>query len=167
MQDSSTALSTSPAKPLPFPPKTTSRLQVRGKLAVALRTIIHEGQDIAPAAERAGMTGHAVRCALAKPHVIAWMKQEREVFRAYVSAQNIHRAKEMRDTSGNAMAQLGAMKLIEQIGDEQMRSPASQQRAGMVVVVVNAGQSTAAASPAAVTIDHEPNGNALDQSVTE
>jgi hypothetical protein len=102
-----------------------------------MKAIVWEGQELDQAAKTANLTTFQVRQALARPHVIAWVKQEREVFRAHVSAQNIHRAKQLRDESGNAMAQLGAMKFIEQIGDEPGAGSVQQRAPGMVIVVMN------------------------------
>jgi hypothetical protein len=125
--------------------------RVTGKLAIACRRIVHEGEELDEAAHAADLTTRTLRLALAKPHVIAWVKAEREVFRAYVSAQNIHHAKKMRDTSGNAMAKLGAMKLIEQIGDDAPASSA-QSAPGMVIVVVN----QAPGASVSATVEHKP-----------
>jgi hypothetical protein len=117
-------------------PRTAAKTgRVAGKLLVALKRIVWQGEELDQAAQAAGLTTYQVREALSKPHVIAHVKAEREVFRAHVSAQNIHRAKEMRDTSENAMAQLGAMKFIEQIGDEQHGSSAGIRSPGFVIVV--------------------------------
>src|SRR5271166_2934555 len=95
---------TAPVKRLDIPiphnkPKRAARMPA--KLQIALKQIIWEGSDLQAAAKAAALTTHTVRCALNRPHVIAWMKQEREVFRAYVSAQNIHRAVEIRDAADN------------------------------------------------------------------
>lgn len=132
------AVTTDNAKPPTRQADKPKRLSVRGKLAIALRSIIHEGQEIPQAAKLAGITGNCIRLALAKPHVIQWMRNEREVFRAYVSAQNIHYARELRNSSDNGMVRLGAIKVIEQIGDEQHGSAAGVRSPGFVIVVNNA-----------------------------
>jgi hypothetical protein len=122
--------------------QTASRpLRVTGKLAIACKRIVWEGEELDIAAKAAGLTTRTLRLALERPHVISWIRAQREVFRAHVSAQNIHRAKKMRDESDNQMAALGAMKLIEQIGDQS--APGAQQPAspGLVIVVMgNAAQ---------------------------
>jgi hypothetical protein len=114
-------------------PRRAVRLPV--KLQTALKAIIWDGQDLQGAAQTAQLTTHAVRCALNKPHIISWMKAEREVFRAYVSAQNIHRAVEIRDAADN-MPAVNAMKFIEEPSSEQTNKPASASP-GITIRLVN------------------------------
>lgn len=111
-------------------------MQVTGKLAEAINLIITEGKEMDAAAAAVGITTRRLRLALEKPHVIRHMKAEREVFRAYISAQNIHHARELRNQAGNAMARLGAMKFIEGMTDDPQARPAAAQAPGVVVVVV-------------------------------
>lgn len=126
------------------PPKANRKNapQVTGKLVIALKAIVWEGQELQQAATLAGLTTHAVRLALSRPHVIAFLKAEREVLRQYVSAQNIHHVVAMRE-SGNAMAALGAMKLIEQMGtDNAGRSIGSVGSPGLTIQIINSVSST-------------------------
>jgi hypothetical protein len=127
-----------PATPLNKPKRAW---KVPAKQQVALKAIIWEGQELDEAAATAGLTTHALRCALAKPQVIAWMKAEREVLRAYVSAQNIHHAREMRNKSGNAMAKLGAMRFIEGIDEQHARGSGPSASPGVTIRVVTVVQS--------------------------
>lgn len=116
-------------------PKRAVRLPQQ--LQTALKAIIWDGQALDEAAAIAGLTTHTVRCALAKPHIITWMKAEREVLRAYVSAQNIHRAREIRDAADN-MPAMHAIKYIDGIGDEQQsRSNGLTASAGVTIRIVN------------------------------
>jgi len=108
---------------------------VRGKLVLALKAIVWEGAEFKEAGEAAGLTAYQVRKAIDRPHVREYLRREREVFRAHVSAQNIHRAKQLRDESGNAMAQLGAMKFIEAMGDEDGARPGGSHTPGIVIMV--------------------------------
>lgn len=112
--------------------------RVTGKLLVACKSIVWQGYELDRAAKHAGLTTRSLRLALERPHVITFMKTEREVFRAYVSAQNIHHAVKMRNGAGNAMARLGAMKFIEQLGDDPQASAGRASAAGFVVMVVDA-----------------------------
>lgn len=108
----------------PIPTKTEPRaLQVKGRLTNALKSIVWQGNEIVQAARAAGMNPSVVRKALAKPHVIAFLKAERDVFRAYVASQNIHHAVKLRK-SGNAMAKLGAIKYLDGVSDERTGSQA-------------------------------------------
>lgn len=125
--------------------------RVTGKLAIACRRIVHEGEELDEAAHAAGLTTRTLRLALAKPHVIAWVKAEREVFRAYVSSQIIHRAKQIIDHGRNENARVAAMKFVEQIGDDAPASSA-QSAPGMVIVVVN----QAPGASVSATVEHKP-----------
>lgn len=115
--------------------KPTRPPRVKGKLVEACRAIVRQGQSLDEAARTAGLTTRSVRLALEKPHVIAFLKAEREVFRAYISAQNIHRAAEIRDSAGNAMARLGAIKVIEQLGDDNAGGSSTSRAPGVMIVI--------------------------------
>lgn len=109
--------------------------RVTGQLAVALKAIAWDGAELHEAAQAAGMKTRNLRLALEKRHVLAFLKEQREVFRSYVSAQNIRHAKELRDTSKNAMARLGAMKYIDNVADEATISAARARAPGVVIVI--------------------------------
>jgi hypothetical protein len=70
------------------------------------------------AAAIAGLNVLSIRNALQKPHVLAYYKQQREVLRSRESPANIHRLCEIRDAANNLPA-VNAIKVLEQIGDEQ------------------------------------------------
>jgi hypothetical protein len=74
------------------------------------------------AAAIAGLNVISIRNALHKPHVLAYYKQQREVLRARESPANIHRLIEIRDFAPNLPA-IHAIRLLEQIGDEQTNKP--------------------------------------------
>jgi hypothetical protein len=117
--------------------------RVTGKLQVACKAIAWEGQELDQAAKTAGLTTRALRLALERRHVIAFLKEQREVFRAYVSAQNIHHAKELRDKTGNAMAKLGAMKYIDQIADAEHGVSGRSSSPGVTIIIGQAPSVTA------------------------
>jgi hypothetical protein len=134
--------------------KTASRpKRVTGKLHEACMRIIELGEEDDQAAKAVGLRTRTVRLARQKPHVIAWMKQQREVFRAHVSAQNIFHARKMRNESTNEMAKLGAMKLIEQIGDDPEAARGRVASPGIVILV---GGDATAPQPPTVTIEAVP-----------
>ena len=112
------------------------RRRVTGRLKTALDLMIYEGQAFDVAARTANLTVRSMRRALDRPYVIAYLKAQREVFRASASAANIHRLVEMRDKSGNAMAKLGAIKVLEQI-DETAPNAGNRAASPGFVVVVN------------------------------
>jgi hypothetical protein len=127
-------------------------LQVEGKLKAALDLMVfgpQEGEnaglalDLAQACRSVGMRYSSMRKAIEKPHVRQYLSAQKQVFRAAASAQNISYAVKMRADAGNAMAQLGAMKFIEQDAEQSERSAASARTPGIVVQIINQGASEA------------------------
>lgn len=115
------------------PPK--KRMQIRGKLQVALDKMIWEGLPFNEAAHAANFNVCAMRKALGRPHVLAYLRAERDVLRASMCPRNIHVLAEVRDQTGNQMARVQAVKALEQLGDEQQASVTKQALPGLVVVV--------------------------------
>jgi hypothetical protein len=100
------------------------RLQVRGKLKRAVDLLIYGDEsgkryDHITAARAANYHPASMRKALELPHVIAYLRKQKQVFRESVSGANIHVLREIRDDSGNAMARLGAVKLLEDDGTQR------------------------------------------------
>ena len=93
--------------------------------------------DFSDAARAVGFNVRAMRKALERPHVRAYLKAQKEVFRASASAQNISALVKLRDESGNGMVQLGAIKTLEQMTDDPAAQGTPQARPGLVIVVVN------------------------------
>lgn len=152
MSDVATIQQRQPAdyRPIGKPPRPP---RVAGKLVIALQAIVREGQDLQQAAQAAGLTTHTLRRALEKPHVIAYLKAQKDVFRAYISGQNIHRLAEIRDASGNAMAKLGAIKLLEQVDEHDQRSSAGARSPGVVIIVGSKADVTIEPVKRALTVD--------------
>lgn len=67
------------------------------------------------AAVKAGMHVRSMRLALKRPHVIAYLKQARQVFLASVGAGNIRRLAQLRDQDDNRNAAVAAARTIEGI----------------------------------------------------
>jgi hypothetical protein len=132
-----------PASKLPVPhtkaraPAISDKRQRIGtKLQAALTELVWNGKDIASAAHAAGLTGHAVRCALAKPHVIRALREERDVFTAYARAGNIHALLDVRENSKNDNARVAAAKVIEHRVDEPGTGTSSAMP-GITIVIGN------------------------------
>lgn len=130
---------------VPAKPDKPKRMQIRGKLKAALDLMVYgdaEGNryDHVSAPRKVGFTPQAMRKAIERPHVQRYLAEQKQVFRKSLSAANIHVLGEIRDDAGNAMARLGAVKLLEQL-DERAPAASSGQRAVMpgVVVIVNQG----------------------------
>jgi hypothetical protein len=112
--------------------------RVTGRLKLAIDAVVEEGLDPYEAAAKVGMHARSMRLALNRRHVLAYLRQQREVLRQTASAQNIHHAIAMRAGSTNEMAKLGAMKFIEAIEDEvQRRGHVPALTPGLVIQIVN------------------------------
>jgi hypothetical protein len=112
-------------------------LIVTGRLKNVLDRVVNEGADPYEAGRAEGMLARSIRKALAKPHVLAYLRAARQVLREQARAQNIHHMIEMSRSSTNEMAKLGAMKLLEQ-NDEYSRPNAhGQTMPGLVICIVS------------------------------
>lgn len=114
--------STALAVPAQSKPK---RVDIRGRLRAALDKMVWEGLPYDEAARECDFTVSAMRKALQRPHILAYLRNEREVLRASIAPRNIHRLVEIRDAADN-MPAVQAIKALEQLGEEQgSRSPAN------------------------------------------
>lgn len=129
-------------------------LKVTGKLRKAIEYMVFEGSktDYKSAAEKAGLTAHAIRLALDRPHVKAFYRQLVEVLRTAEEARTIHRFAEIRDAADNMPA--------VQAGKELLRTPdesSSNNKGfapGFCVQIVNVQQ--ASSMPHTPTIEAKP-----------
>jgi hypothetical protein len=119
-------------------PDKPKRLEVRGKLRQSLDAMVWEGMTYLEAAKSYGFSSSSMRKALSRPHVLAYLRAEREVLRASASPRNIHRLIAIRDAADN-MPAVNAIKALEQIGDDPASSSAAQHRAPGVVIVIQNG----------------------------
>lgn len=107
--------SSSPAKEKTGKPP---RKQIRGKLKAALDLMVF-GDDEQPvydflaAARKVGFTVQAMRKALERPHIRAYLTEQKQVFRESASAQNIRRAIEIRDQDENRTASIQAIRYLD------------------------------------------------------
>jgi hypothetical protein len=95
-----------------------------------------------------------MRLALQRPHVIAYLKQRREVFRVNACAGNIHRLAKVAESSGNAMAVVQAVKAMEQIGENEAQSGGRSALPGLQIVVIQGAIDTRLTHAQPVTIDN-------------
>lgn len=112
--------------------------------------MVFEGLPFDEAARKQDFTVRAMRYALERPHVIRYLREQKQVFRASASSQNISRLVAIRDQGSNAMAQLGAIKLLEQV-DEQEERKGAVRTPGVTIVIATGEQSLKS-----VTIDAQP-----------
>ena len=116
--------------------KTRSAPQrVTGKLADAINRMVELGERYDDAGRAVGLTARSMRKALDRPHVIAFLRARKQVFREAASTANIKRLCEIRDAANN-MPAVQAIKALEQLPDDNV-SAAKGLMPGFVVQIVN------------------------------
>lgn len=132
-------------------------MRVDGKLRKACMALVHDGLGWKEAAERAGFRPSSMLSALERPHVKAFIKQQRDVLRSSMCGRNILVLAEVRDQTDNQMARVQAVKALEQLEDQQVaRGPA----AAMPGLTIHVHQVQASASKG-ITIDVSPTDSAI------
>ena len=101
----------------PVSPRDTRTLRIQGKLKAALDKMVWEGLEYADAAKEVKFSVASMRKAFSRPHVLAYVRAERQVLRESLSPRNIHRLREIRDAADN-MPAIQAIRTLEQLGDE-------------------------------------------------
>jgi hypothetical protein len=127
---------------LPEQPKPSPIERVTGKVRTAIEAMVWEGLPRAKAAEKAGISEHGLYKALRKPPVKAFYMEQLDVLRTSERARNIHALVEVRDGTGNAMARVGAVKVLEQISDEAGSHRSSVTPPGLTIIIENGSSLT-------------------------
>ncbi|WP_447410673.1 hypothetical protein, partial [Clostridium perfringens] len=65
--------------------------------------MVYEGLKRSDAAERVGLTDHALRTALTKPHVLAYLNQCMEVLRTGLRPRALHTMGELLETKNESV----------------------------------------------------------------
>lgn len=129
--------------------KTGKRLQIGKKLKAALDLMVWQGKRWNEAARAVDFEGSSMRKALERPHVQAYLRAQKQVFRASVSCRNISVLEEIRDSGENQMARLGAVKLLEQIDEQAQATASAGKSAGVTIQILQV-------MPGSVTDHHRP-----------
>lgn len=127
--------------------------RVTGKLRKAIEAMVWEGASRKEAAQRADLSDHGLRQALRRAHVLAHYRRECEVLRTSGRAKRLHRLEELAAQDENRNAAVAAIKVAEQLGDEQATSGKLPQAAGLVIVIV---PPATGAEPKQTIIDAQP-----------
>ena len=109
------------------------RITKRVKDAIAVMVVDKRRWD--DAAREVGLTTRAMRLALEKPHVIAYMRKQLEVSRGARQVANFHRLCEIADAENN-MPAVQAIRALEQISDEQTNTKQTTSP-GVTIRIVN------------------------------
>jgi hypothetical protein len=113
---------------------------VTGKLKVACDAIVHDGLYWDQAAVRAGLSVRTMRLAMKRPHVLQYLRRERDVLLASYVAQNPRRLAELRDQSVNMAAAVRAAATLETMHDAPAsRGAAGEPMPGLVIRIVTDG----------------------------
>jgi hypothetical protein len=123
--------------------------RVTGKLHKAIEIMVWEGASRREAAQRAGLSDHGLRQALRRPHVLAHYRAECEVLRTSGRAKRLHRLEELAAQDENRNAAVAAIKVAEQLGDEQAASGARLNLPGLVIQIIGA-------APRQTVVDVQP-----------
>jgi hypothetical protein len=109
--------------------------RVTGRLLRAITEMIWSGSSRADAAKAAGMTDHSLRCALRKPHVIAFYRRELGVLRESERAKTFHRLCGLRDQDDNKNAAVAAARTLEGATENEAARPGQVQAFGFVIAI--------------------------------
>jgi hypothetical protein len=117
--------------------KVEKRMEIRGKLRQAVDAMVWDGLEWNEAAKQFNFDVRAMRNALARPHVVAYLRSERQVLRESLSPRNIHRLREIRDAADN-MPAIQAIRTLEQMGDDTMHgNGAVTHSPGLTIRIIN------------------------------
>jgi hypothetical protein len=108
--------------------------------------MVHEGCDLVAAARASGLRPDTLRRHLHRIVTIGFIHRERKAFRAALCSSNEYFLGEIR-SGDNSMAAVNAIKVLEQLDDEQHRAGSDAQVAGITIQIVN---NVAADAPAKV-----------------
>ena len=126
--------------------------QVTGKLKTACDFMIYGNEAGEPleydeAAMAAGLTVRAMRMALEKPHVRAYLRQQRAILIASFHSTNPLHIARMRDQSTNQMVRLQAARAIEDMGGEAAATDGRRPMSPGVTIIIGAP------TPPAIAVD--------------
>lgn len=99
--------------------------------------MVWDGLEYNEAAKQFNFQVRSMRDALARPHVQAYLRAERQVLRESLSPRNIHRLREIRDAANN-MPAVQAIRTLEQMSEDQpMAGSAASHSPGITIRIIN------------------------------
>lgn len=119
-----------PRKP---PARTTAQgLAITPRVRRAVELMVWDGKRYAEAAAETGLTARAMRLALERPHVLAYLRSQQQVLRSSEGPRSIHRLAEIRDAADNMPAVTSARELLTE-SESHARSSTSAATPGVVI----------------------------------
>lgn len=101
--------------------------------------MVFEGVSFDQAARQSSFGVPAMRSALQRSHVLAYLRHQREVLRQSICAGNPNRLREIRDQDDNRAAAVRAVLALEGMSEPVYRHGGAASIPGCVVVVAPAG----------------------------
>ena len=98
----------------------SARNGVSGRLKAALDDMVWNATPWEEAAKKANLTVRAMRLAMERPHILAYLRAGRRVRLATMSPKNLQRLGELRDQDDNSTAAVQAAKALEGLASEQL-----------------------------------------------
>ncbi len=135
---------------LPIQPEPKRKPKIGNKLKRAIDLVVFEGAELQEAAAGAGLTTYQLRQAFGRAHVITYLKQRREVFRAAINGKNIYRLDKIAN-SGNQPA-VNAIRLLEQIDEAESGRTQTNTTPHVTVKIVSVGAAFPQGKPQPQTI---------------
>jgi hypothetical protein len=103
--------------------------------------MIYEGADLTTAARSVGIRGDTLRRWLHRGELVSFVRRERRAFREALCANTEHVLQEIRSSSDNFMARLGAARELERLADEtSLRRADETVGPGISIRVINVVQ---------------------------
>ena len=126
-------------------PATRAGKIIRGPLKVSLDLLVYGDDDgnrydWKTACDKAGYSRVSMRKALERAHVLAYLNQQKQVFRKHAAAGNIARAIELREQDDNKTAAIQAIRYLDGLGEQDHQREGSTAIVPGVVVQVNVSQ---------------------------
>jgi hypothetical protein len=126
-------------------------------IRTAIDAVVFDRCSREEACKKAGITERALYLALEKAEVASYWNSSVVMLRTGEKARNVHVLTEVRDSSGNAMARVAAVKTIEQLIETEAPASTSHSRQpGVVIQIIQQAPSQHQRQPGAM-IDVTPN----------
>jgi hypothetical protein len=116
----------------------TPPLRITKRVRDAVDIIVETGAEYQQAAAQVGLSTYALRLALAKPHVLAYLRGQLQVLRGAREPRTFHRLCAIADAQDN-MPAVQALRTLQQLGDEQTNKP-NAPLPGVTIRIVNVAQ---------------------------
>jgi hypothetical protein len=131
--------------------------KVMGRLKIALDLMIWRNLTDSEAAVETKMHVTSIRKALKLPHVLRYVREQRQVLLNRELGRNSHVLMQVRDNSPNGMARIAAVRELERVADDEQQRGTMQRAPGVTIVLINPDGTSAPYKPAIdVTPEHEP-----------